>query len=75
MEKVSRARERVWLNRSSYLAPILSTFMCFSCGVKTAPKSNVVDLRPEIPYKSTSAKPPESKINKKSKAKEATHDE
>ncbi|SME90295.1 hypothetical protein [Pseudobacteriovorax antillogorgiicola] len=43
--------------------------MLASCGVKTAPRSDVKDLRPSIPYK-TPAEPPQDEAKKPQNSKE-----
>lgn len=40
--------------------PIIFILFISACGLKTAPKSKIMDLRPEIPYKDLPAEPPKT---------------
>ena len=52
------------MNAFKLLKLLLLISYISSCGLKTDPKSDIEDFRPEIPFKEKPAKPPQAKKEK-----------
>jgi hypothetical protein len=56
----SKRLTETFVKAATLLALFLTLFTATGCGLKTAPKSDVLDLRPDIPYRNNPLSPPTS---------------